>query len=228
VTVRSAILFDLDGTLLDRDASVRAFAHEQHRRLHQAFQHVPAEVYVERFVALDARGAVWKDEVYRRLIDECAITGLTADDLLHDYVTRFCLSCIPFPGLHAALQQLHDAGLALGIVTNGHGELQMATIQALGLEPFCSAILISETEGLRKPDPAIFQRAVERVGSSVERAIFVGDNPVADIAGARGAGLRAIWKRDPHWPEPADADAVVDGLGDLPGVVQRLAAGFPA
>lgn len=220
-----AVLFDLDGTLLDRDASVLAFAREQHRRLGHALGHVPIDVYVERFVALDARGSVWKDEVYRRLVEELGVEQVTPEMLLDDYLSRFRDHCVPFPNLHAALQQLQTTGLALGIISNGHGELQIATIRTLGIEACFSVISISEREGLRKPDPAIFLRAVDRLDTSADRAVFVGDHPLSDVAGARAAGLRAVWKRDPLWPPPAEADAMIDDLGELPGVIRRLAAG---
>jgi putative hydrolase of the HAD superfamily len=62
----------------------------------------------------------------------------------------------------------------------------------------------------------------------VSRAVFVGDHPVADVAGARGAGMRAIWKRDPAWPPPVEADAIVDDLGDLLSMIRRLAAAEPS
>lgn len=223
-----AVLFDLDGTLLDRDASVLAFARDQHRRLRHALGHIPLDSYVGRFVALDARGSVWKDEVYRRLVEEFGVERVTPEALLADYVSRFRDHCIPFPNLHATLQQLRTDGLALGIISNGHGELQLATIQAIGIEAYCSVISISEREGLRKPGPAIFLRAVERLGTSADRAAFVGDHPLSDIAGARSAGLRAVWKRDPLWPPPAEADATIDDLGELPAVIRRLAAGLGA
>jgi FMN phosphatase YigB (HAD superfamily) len=56
----------------------------------------------------------------------------------------------------------------------------------------------------------------------VGRTVFVGDNPVVDIEGARNAGLRTVWKRDLVWPPPAEVDAAIDDLGELPGLVQRL------
>jgi HAD superfamily hydrolase (TIGR01549 family) len=217
-----AVLFDLDGTLLDRDTSVLAFAHEQHRRLGHAIGHIPVQTYVARFVELDARGTVWKDEVYRRLVAEFRIEGMTPKALLDDYLTRFREHCVPFPNLHATLDQLQSDGLELGIISNGHGTLQLASIEALGIEAYLADVSISELEGLRKPDPAIFRRAVERLGTTVDRAVYVGDNPQADVAGARNAGLRAVWKRDPGWPVPIEADGMIDDLGELPGLIRRL------
>lgn len=217
-----AVLFDLDGTLLDRAASLRAFVRDQRRRLDHALGHIPLATYVTRFVELDADGTVWKDQVYRRLIEELGITQITAEALLEEYVSRFREHCVPFPNLHATLRELTASGLKLGIVSNGHDVMQMATVRALGIEGYFKTICISEREGLRKPDPTIFRRAVERLGSSVERAAFVGDNPVADVAGARNAGLCAIWRRDPVVLSLPEACAVVDDLGELPGVVRQL------
>jgi putative hydrolase of the HAD superfamily len=227
-----AVLFDLDGTLLDRDASVAAFARAQHRRLRPALAHIPEHAYVARFVELDARGHVWKDEVYRRLTSELAIEGIGPDDLLADFLAHFHRHCLPFPNLLATLDGLAGMGLSLGIISNGRGDFQMATIRALGIESSLSVITISEWAGVRKPEPAIFHQALDRLGASAGRAVFVGDHPVADVAGARAAGLRAVWKRDAGWPAPPEADAVIDDLAELPALIARysgvaLADGAP-
>ena len=64
------------------------------------------------------------------------------------------------------------------------------------------AILISEAEGLRKPDAAIFCRAAERVGARPGECLFVGDNPEADIFGAHAAGMKTAWfNPGAVWPE---------------------------
>ena len=75
-------------------------------------------------------------------------------------------------------------------------------------------ILISETEGIQKPDPRIFERAL--VGCSVlaRESIFVGDHPEIDIAGAKGAGMMAVWKRMPYWEVPNDV-LQIDQLSEI-------------
>jgi putative hydrolase of the HAD superfamily len=80
------------------------------------------------------------------------------------------------------------------------------------------AILISETEGLRKPDPELFQRAAGRVGASVDRCCFVGDHPSVDVAGAMAAGLQAFWKRTSYWSlcEPV---STIETIPDLLRVI---------
>jgi hypothetical protein len=52
--------------------------------------------------------------------------------------------------------------------------------------------------------------------------IFVGDNPIADVAGAKAAGMRAIWVEDAHWEEPAIADGKITRLSELPDLIDQL------
>lgn len=72
-----AVLFDFDGTLLNRDASVKAFIDNQYDRLKKWIGHIPKEQYMTRFIELDKRGYVWKDTVYQQLTQEFSITAIT-------------------------------------------------------------------------------------------------------------------------------------------------------
>lgn len=69
-----AVLFDLDGTLLNRDASVKVFIEKQYERLHNHLGHIAKKQYAERFIELDQHGYVWKDKVYAQLAQEFALT----------------------------------------------------------------------------------------------------------------------------------------------------------
>lgn len=64
-----AVLFDLDGTLLNRDKSIELFINQQYERLFDLLSHISKEQYNSRFIELDNRGYVWKDKVYQQLID---------------------------------------------------------------------------------------------------------------------------------------------------------------
>lgn len=217
-----AVLFDLDGTLHDRESSLRRFVAAQHGRL-PALRHIASRDYVSRFIELDAHGRVWKDTVYQKLVSEFNISGRTWQELLEDYESEFAKSCVPFPDICPSLAALRDAGFPLGIISNGLSRFQNSVISALGIEHLFDAILISESEGIRKPDPEIFQRALQQLRVSAADAVFVGDDPVADITGAKSAGMKAIWIRNSIWPLPPNADAVIVGLGELPVLIQRYA-----
>ena len=212
---KKAVFFDLDGTLLDRDSSVRRFVEAQHDRLASSLNHIPKANYALKFIELDCRGHVWKDKVYQALVKEFDIAGITWQVLLKDYETQFQFSCVPFPSLLPMLSELKSEGYLLGIVTNGFSEFQSRSIDGLGIGSYLDAVLISDVEGVRKPQLEIFQRAMQQLDVQAAHSIFVGDNPEADIAGAKRAGMKAIWKRHPYSPEPRQADATVDDLNEI-------------
>lgn len=215
-----AILFDLDGTLLDRDSSLHQFVTAQYQRFRTHLYHVPVDKYVSRFIELDCRGHVWKDKVYQQLVDDYSISGVSWAELLEDYETHFMQHCVPFPHLIPMLDTLKKHEYSLGIITNGRGTFQTRAIQGLGIEHYFDAILVSDTEGIKKPDIRIFHRALDKLGVKANASVFVGDHPQADIEGAKNAGMKTIWKRDAYWPIAFEADATIDDLAEIPIVIR--------
>ena len=209
-----AVLFDLDGTLLDRDESVKRFIQSQYDRIKRVVGHIPRETYINRFIELDQRGYVWKDKVYQQLVDEYNITEMTWEELLQDYIAVFKHHCVPVPNLITTLEKLKNCNIRLGLITNGRGQFQLGNIKALGIEKYFYTILISEWEGIKKPDPEIFNRALKQLEVSAHMSIFVGDHPENDVKAARNVGMKGIWKRDPQW-EQVNADYIIDDLAEL-------------
>jgi putative hydrolase of the HAD superfamily len=80
--------------------------------------------------------------------------------------------------------------------------------------------LISEQEGIDKPDPRIFRRALERCGVSACESMFVGDHPEIDIQGAKSAKLVPVWKAMPYWHQPKDVLTIYELSELLPLVLQ--------
>jgi putative hydrolase of the HAD superfamily len=217
-----AVLFDLDGTLLDRDTSVEQFISVQYDRLTEQLSHIPKQDYIDRFIELDCHGHVWKDKVYQDLVVEFAITEISWRLLLEDYETQFQYHCVAFQFLTEMINELKARGYLLGIITNGRGQFQDRAIDGLGIRDYFDTILISEIEGVRKPQVEIFQRAIDRLGVSATNSIFVGDHPEADIVGAKGAKMKTIWKRNLSWVEANAADAIVDELNEIPPLLERF------
>lgn len=216
-----AVLFDLDGTLLNRDESVLRFAGRQYDRMIKWTGHIPKDTYINRFIVLDAKGYVWKDKVYQQLVEEFCLTGITSQELLQDYLDEFQYSCVPFPKLKEMLAELSAAGLRLGMITNGFVEFQMRNIEALCIKDYFQAILISEWEGLKKPDPAIFLRALKKLNTAPHQSLFIGDHPQNDIAAARNVGMTCVWKEDSQWPGTI-SDYTVQDLGEIPNLLKKL------
>lgn len=94
-------------------------------------------------------------------------------------------------GLPEALDRLRAAGLRTGIVSNSEGGIA-SLLEQVGLANRFDVILDSHFEGIAKPDPEIFRRALARLGVGAHEAIYAGDVPGVDVVGARAAGLRAV------------------------------------
>jgi len=216
-----AILFDLDGTLLNRDESVQLFVANQYERLQNHLNHISKETYISRFIHLDNHGYVWKDKVYEQLIREYAITDLTSKELLQDYLENFKYFTVPFPNLLQMLESLKQQDFQLGMITNGFGKFQMDTIEALKIKHYFDAILVSEWEGLKKPDPAIFNRALHLLKVKPTESVYIGDHPKNDINAAQNIGMETIWKRS-CLGETASTKYIINDLMEIPSLIKKM------
>jgi putative hydrolase of the HAD superfamily len=82
----------------------------------------------------------------------------------------------------------------LGLLSNfTHGPAARVIINGMGLTPFFDVVLISGELGYRKPHRQVFERLVRSLGTDPHQVLYVGDDPEADIMGARRAGLRSAW-----------------------------------
>jgi putative hydrolase of the HAD superfamily len=207
-----AVLFDLDGTLLDRHRSFELFARDQWVRFASALHPAGQDEYVRVLIEHDREGYGARGELFTSTAAHFGLPASVAGTLLKDYRAGFANTCVLFPGARATLEALRAAGITLGLITNGSVRMQSAKLAALALTPLFDAVLISDAEGVAKPDAEIFRRALERLGVDAAQACYVGNHPEVDVAGARAAGLRAIWCRDPFFETPVDADAVIDAV----------------
>ncbi len=230
----TAVLFDLDDTLFDHRACARdalAAVRDSHtclremtfselERVHARFlEELHADVMIGRVPLEDAR-----HERFRRLF---AVAGTTAsEDLARDaaatYRARYAEGRRAVSGA-AALLRLVRARARVGIVSNNLLDEQRDKLRVCGLTPYVDALVVSEEAGTPKPDPAIFALALERLGCEAPDAVMVGDSWAADIAGARAAGIRAIWFNPYREPVP-DGEASVPQVAALepPDTVIRM------
>jgi putative hydrolase of the HAD superfamily len=125
-------------------------------------------------------------------------------------------------GAREALLALRAHGLALAVVSNFDGRLH-AVLRGLHLAPLLDDVVVSTEHGAAKPDARLFHAVAARLGVPPGRVLHVGDDPIADVQGARGAGCRAaLLTRDRRPPVPPGV-AVLRSLRDLP----RLVRGVP-
>lgn len=214
-----AVLFDLDDTLLDRDAAIRLFAERLAARYADDLDQESADRLLLSFPEWDQRGFRPRDAVYRDLVDRLSWrhSPPALEDFQHFWVSVFPECAVPMAGLDEVLTALHCNGFPIGIVTNSTPRLQYPKIDRLEIRPLLSAVLISAEIGIEKPDPRIFQIACQHLDRRPDRTLFVGDHPTLDIRGAKEAGLSAAWMtRGRTWEEPAfRPDLFLHNLGDL-------------
>ncbi|MEQ1759265.1 MAG: HAD family hydrolase [Vicinamibacterales bacterium] len=210
-----AVIFDLDGTLLDRRQSFERFIRVQWERFPTVHDAIDVDRYVRVLVELDRDGYGPRKGMFSGMLEQLNLPSDLAEEMLTDYRDGFPPSCVLFPDAAETLSSLRESGLKLGLITNGSVRMQSRKLECLALLPMFDMVLISDAEGISKPDPRIFHRALEGLSVEPRRAVFVGDHPEVDIAGARAAGMRAVWRRDSLVSRLVEADAVIEELGDL-------------
>jgi putative hydrolase of the HAD superfamily len=217
--VLEAVLFDWGETLAHWEwgpgmleaghtAGLRAIGHEPRPELTERF----VSTYLPR---LDVPGEL-ENVDYRAVIAQLlADEGIAASD---EEVDRFLAAeheiWVPSHQLasttHALLEVLRSHGLKLGIVSNAFDSPAFLhrDLEQLGVAERIDVAVFASEVGWRKPHPAIFERALEALGVTAERTLFVGDSLAADLGGAAALGMRtcqAVWFRaddDPAAPEP--------------------------
>jgi putative hydrolase of the HAD superfamily len=90
-----------------------------------------------------------------------------------------------------ALERLRSAGLRLGVVSNSDGRVEEA-LRAAGLSDYFDVVIDSSLVGVEKPDPRIFQAALDALAVRPEESLYVGDLYEVDVVGARAAGIEAV------------------------------------
>ncbi|MEW6048074.1 MAG: HAD-IA family hydrolase [Bacillota bacterium] len=101
------------------------------------------------------------------------------------------------PGTAESLRKLRELGLTLGVVSNADGRVEQF-LETAGLRPYLDFVVDSTLVGVEKPDPRIFQIALERAGVGPGEAVHVGDIFSVDVVGARSAGIEGV-AMDPLW-----------------------------
>jgi 2-haloalkanoic acid dehalogenase type II len=127
----------------------------------------------------------------------------------------------------STLQALRAAGYKMGIVSNAGDDADVQTlVDKTGLRDYFDFVLSSAACGIRKPNPRIFEIALENWGLPAARTAMVGDTLGADVLGARNAGVFSIWiTRRADTPANRDhedtiePDATIATLADLPGLL---------
>ena len=210
-------LFDLDQTLCDRQAATRVLAGQLFDSDASNLDSIDRDSAIDEFLRLDQNGyEADKLNLFTNL--EKSWDGLKrsplelAEWLKHTPRTWYT----PDDRILAFLNELSDHSVTWGIVTNGP-QTQNDKARRLRILDGASCFIVSEVVGVAKPEPEIFNIALQEIGSpDPQNVLFVGDNPIADIAGAKSVGMTTAWiHHNIQWPvdiTPPDyaLDSVID------------------
>ena len=217
-----AVIFDLDGTLID---SVGDIADVLNLCLSQHGIAPFDEPTVTTMIGGGARVLIERALTRLGRRSESALLDRLQHDFEHRYHALGAGRSVVFPGGRELLASLAAQGVGLGICTNKPEPITLKALAGLDLATVFGAV-VGETPALpRKPHPAMLLAAIERLGARPADAVMVGDS-AADVGAARAAGVPVVAVSFGYTTTPAaelGADAVIDHLSELPAALVRLA-----
>ena len=199
-----AILFDAGNTLIRMDYAAIAAELERHgaRVTPEALQRAEWSARVrldtdlfapESAVSTESRDTT--ERYTRYVLERVGITDEALIAAMIDWRRRYNapvgLWTVAEPEAAAALALVRDAGHVAGVVSNSNGTIR-GILERLDLARWLDFVLDSQEEGLEKPDPRLFQRALARAGAKAAEAAYIGDLYSVDVVGARRVGIRAV------------------------------------
>ncbi|PIW26750.1 MAG: phosphoglycolate phosphatase [Rhodospirillales bacterium CG15_BIG_FIL_POST_REV_8_21_14_020_66_15] len=219
--IPDAVVFDLDGTLIDSVPDIRAALNWLLARVGRR------EVSRDEVVGMVGDGVPMLVE--RGLVATGGIPAGGLEAPIRDFTAHYEANAAhltrPFPGVTAALQALTDAGCRLGVCTNKPAGATAEILEALALAPFFAAVAGGDTvPGVRKPDPRHLMHVLDALGAVPQEAVMVGDshNDV-NVAKAAGVPTVAVTFGYAHGPvEDLGADALIGHFDELVPALLRL------
>lgn len=197
----TAVIFDLDGTLIDTAADLAAAMN--HALKAAGFSPVAAN-QVRHLVGHGARAMLVQEFAARGATPSPAEIDRHIEVFLEHYLAHIADHSRPFPGAVEIIGQLRRAGAKTAICTNKREAASRLLIDALGLQDLFDTIVGMDTAAAPKPDPAPVRLCLERTGA--RRGVFIGDSDT-DIRAAKAAGLACLIAEFGYGPLTLDADA---------------------
>jgi len=185
-----AIIFDLDDTLIDRDNAVDVMFTVIIKKCYSC---VPSDKMLIDFKIYDNNGYSNKTIVLNTLFDKYPPDYRIPSSEIRDFWDTNFPNCFSINPERLSALKIIVENTNTAIITNGATQVQKAKIEKTGLDKIFDMVIISDEVGVSKPDPKIFNIALQNLNIKPEEALFVGDNLENDINGCQKAGLKGIW-----------------------------------
>lgn len=211
------VFFDLDHTLWDFDKNSELTFAKIFKKNHPA---IDINVFIEKYVPINQ--ACWKlyqydkishDELrYSRLRQSFDALKYSISDKDIEMIAQEYIQLLPnnnhlFDGTHEILDYLKQK-YSLHIITNGFAEVQFKKLNNSNIGDYFRTITNSEMAGFKKPNPIIFEHALDTAKAKKENSIMIGDCLEADVQGALNAGLDAIFFNERNLEVPENIKQV--------------------
>ncbi|MCR8558570.1 YjjG family noncanonical pyrimidine nucleotidase [Mucilaginibacter sp. BJC16-A38] len=225
------IFFDLDHTIWDFDKNAEETLYELYdiyslREIGLQSASLFIETYTRHNHQLWAEyhtGKITKTELrdtrFKRAFAELGVDHDAMPQGFEDHYVKLCPTKTNlFPHAHETLQYLQGK-YKLHLISNGFKEASELKVGNTNIGEYFENIIISEIVGVNKPDPAIFQHALDLAGAQKHESIMIGDSLEADVYGALNFGMDAIYFNPFNAPKPDDVPMQISGLDELMGVL---------
>lgn len=214
-----AVAFDLDDTLVVTDRDRQTLLDEA--------TDAAGVRDIARREYLDAHGADLASETRAPIFDAVLDNG-DSEAVSRAYRDAVNDALVPVPGVPDLLGDLRER-YCVGLLTDGPSRAQRSKLERLGWTDLFDAVVVTGELEAGKPDPRAFAALTDRLGVPPGETVYVGDNPTADVRGAKRAGMLAVQVLDAADDEPdpeADATVVrgelVEGVRNVLSRQQRL------
>lgn len=217
-----AVIFDLDGTLIDRRKAFLALCEYLIDKYSKTYPFsITKEELVKAMVDIDANGYGGLRNFMPKLQKYWKLP-LTTEEFIRERNENFGDFTVALPGMHEVLSEL-KSGYQLGMITNGYSSVQRRKLEVVKIAEYFDDIIVSGEVSYEKPDKEIFLMSCMRLGVKPEEAVFVGDYYPNDIAGALAAGIEPIWIQDAPDPDNQGKEYVgirISSILELPELLK--------
>jgi HAD superfamily hydrolase (TIGR01549 family) len=232
-SVIKVIGFDLDDTLWDVAPVIRSAEKTLSNWVISRFPQVKyGELQIKRArkkilqedPAIGFQFTRMRKAILKEIFEASLKDPLTAEKLSQEGVEIFIKARSEvdlYPGVEQTLKELAE-NYELGIITNGN-----ADITKLRISKYFSFSISAEKIGVPKPQPEIFLAALEQTKVSSNEFVYVGDDVLNDIDGAKNVGMATVWKRNNprQFNGNTVPDKVIDCIGALPKAIKEIVNG---
>lgn len=202
------LLLDADGTLFDYDraemqalrTTFEAAGHPFQASYSEAYRRINAGIWRE-FELGQITQELLRTRRFERLFDQVGL-DLDLEPFSSAYLRNLALGVDLVDGAEELLRALHGC-IGLALITNGLQDVQRPRLERSTIGGYFDVVVISEEVGAAKPDPAIFDVALARMGQPRrDQVLMVGDSLTSDVAGASRSGIDACWFNPGGLPLP--------------------------